>query len=440
MKKKILLILAFLLMFQAPMGVLASEKPEQPLEIIEEIEGEEPVLTPEQLEAIKEAERLAEWERQVNKHINKSVDNLTTTYLVGDFKSGTILEADNIDELVAIASTTKILTVYVALDQIKAGNISYDDVVTIDRETHLIGGSSFKLKEGETVTVKQLIEAAMIVSGNDAVNALAKHIAGTESAFVNMMKAKLESLGITNYILVNSSGLPNYVINEQNMMTTRNLFGLSRAFLRDYPEMLEITKRSELVVEEREFKEKNTNPILEEMPQVDGLKTGYTGKAGRCMVATGLVRGDGVSNGDIRLIGITMGSNSDAERYVAIKKLMESALSNYEYKILGETQIPIETVSNEDLEPKEISIYPFEEVEILKKKSDVVTYTTDLTPITGPLDSGTKVGSINYYVNGEQVHGSDLVIKEDIVESSFLKKLQIKYRNFFQSTYALFNN
>ncbi|NLD17589.1 MAG: hypothetical protein GX666_08420, partial [Tissierellia bacterium] len=108
--------------------------------------------------------------------------------------------------------------------------------------------------------------------------------------------------------------------------------------------------------------------------------------------------------------------------------------------ILGETQIPIETVSNESLEPKDISIYPFEEVEILKKKSDVVTYTTDLKAITGPMNSGAAVGSINYYVNGEQVHASDLVIKEDIVESSFLKKLQIKYRNFFQSTYALFNN
>ena len=439
MKKKILLILAFLFLLQNPMAIKAAEKPEKPLEIINEIE-EEPVLTPEQLEAIKEAERLAEWERQVKKHINKSVDTLTTTYLVGDFKSGTILEADNIDELVAIASTTKILTVYVALDEIKAGNISFDDPVTIDRETHLIGGSSFKLKEGETVTVKQLIDAAMIVSGNDAVNALAKHIAGTESSFVNMMKAKLESLGITNYILVNSSGLPNYVINQQNMISTRDLFKLSRQFLIDYPEILEITRKSSLVDENREFDEKNTNPILGEISEIDGLKTGYTGKAGRCMVATGLVRGDGVSNGDIRLIGITMGSNSDAERYVAIKKLMESAIGNYEYKILGETQIPIETISNEQLDPSEINVYPNEQIEILKKKSDVVTYTTNLMGIDKPLKSGTSVGSINYYVNGEEVHKSDLVVKEDIVESSFLKRLQIRYKNFFASAYAIFNN
>lgn len=440
MKKKLIIILALIFIIQSPIGVFAAEKVESPIEEITEMETEETTLSDEEQEALKEAERKAEWERQVQKHINKSIDALTTTYLVGDFKSGTILEADNIDELVAIASTTKILTVYVALDEIKKGNISYEDTVTIDRETQLIGGSSFELKEGDQVTVRQLIEAAMIVSGNDAVNALAKHIAGSEASFVNMMKAKAESLGITSYVFVNSSGLPNYVINQQNMISTRDLFKLSRQFLLDYPEILEITRKSSLIDKNREFDEKNTNPILGEISEIDGLKTGYTGKAGRCMVATGLVRGDGVSNGDIRLIGITMGSNSDAERYVAIKKLMESAIGNYEYKILGETQIPIETISNEQLEPSEINVYPNEQIEILKKKSDVVTYTTSLKGIDKPLKSGTSVGSINYYVNGEQVHKSDLVVKEDIVESSFLKRLQIRYKNFFASTYAIFNN
>ncbi len=440
MKKKLIIILSLILLFQFPMGVLAAKKVEEPQEGVIQLEGEETTLTIEEQEAIKEAERKAEWERQVKKHINKSVEDLTTTYLIGDFKSGTILEADNIDELVAIASTTKILTVYVALDEIKNGKISYDDIVTIDRETQLIGGSSFELKEGDQVTVRQLIEAAMIVSGNDAVNALAKHIAGSEGAFVNMMKAKLESLGITRYQIINSSGLPNYVINEQNMLSTRDLFGLSRSFLNDYPEVLEITKMSDLIDEKREFEEKNTNPILGELLEIDGLKTGYTGKAGRCMVATGMTRGDGVSNGDIRLVGITMGSNSDAARYVAIKKLMEKAFANYEYKILGETQIPIDKVTNEQLEPSEINVYPNEQIEILKRKSDVVTYTTSLSGITGPLNSGTVVGHINYYVNGEQVHESDLVVKEDILESSFLKKLQIRYKNFFASAYAIFNN
>lgn len=440
MKKKLIIILVLIFIIQSPMGVFAVEKVEKPINGITEIETEETTLTIEEQEALKEAERKAEWERQVKKHIYKSVDALTTTYLVGDFKSGTILEADNIDELVAIASTTKILTVYVALDEIKKGNISYDDIITVDRETQLIGGSSFELKEGDQVTVRQLIEAAMIVSGNDAVNALARHIAGTESSFVNMMKAKTESLGITSYVFVNSSGLPNYVINQQNMISTRDLFKLSRQFLIDYPEILEITRKSSLVDENREFDEKNTNPILGEISEIDGLKTGYTGKAGRCMVATGLVRGDGVSNGDIRLIGITMGSNSDAERYVAIKKLMESAIGNYEYKILGETQIPIETISNEQLDPSEINVYPNEQIEILKKKSDVVTYTTNLMGIDKPLKSGTSVGSINYYVNGEEVYKSDLVVKEDIVESSFLKRLQIRYKNFFASAYAIFNN
>lgn len=432
--------MALIFLLQAPLGVLAVDKVKEPLEVIKELEGEEPVLTPEEEAALREAERKAEWESQVNRHINKSVETLTTTYLVGDVKSGIILEADNIDEMVAIASTSKILTVYVVLDEIKAGNISYDDVITIDRETQRIGGSTFKLKEGEEVTVRQLIEAAMIVSGNDAVYALAKHIAGSEAAFVNMMKVKAESLGITSYIFVNSSGLPNYNINRQNSISTRDLFTLSRAIILDYPEILEITKMPELVVEEREFKEKNTNPILGDLVEIDGLKTGYTGKAGRCMVATGLVKGDGVTKGDIRLIGITMGSNSDAERYVAIKKLMESAFSNYEYRILGETREPITTVYNEDLTPCDIEIYSTEEIEILKKRSDMVTYTTDIREINCPMEAGTLVGTINYYINGEKIHTSDLVIREKLEEANFFRKLYIRYMELFETAYMMFNS
>lgn len=427
------LAIIFLLGTFAPLKTLAAD-PEVPAE------GEEVELTEEELEAKRQAEIKAEWERQVKKYINKDPDQLTTAYLVGDYASGEILEEKNIDDLVAIASTTKILSIYVVLDEIKAGHISLDDKVYIDKDISRLGGSSYKLKEGEEIPVEDLIKAALIVSGNDATKALAKHVAGSEEAFVEKMKAKLEELNITNYQIINSSGLPNYNIDKQNMLTTRDLFYLSRAFIKDYPEMLKITSMKELVNLERDFKEENTNPLLGEFPQVDGLKTGYTGLAGRCLVATALVKGDGEKTKDLRLISITMGSNSDAARYVAAKKLLKKSLDTYVYESLSNPNTLIASIEDDKLDPKEVNIYPKEEFSLLRKKSDFTNSTNTIEELEPPLKAGQTVGTISYYLNGEEVFTTDLIIKQDVLEASILRKIQGLYGSLYMSLFKIFNS
>lgn len=427
------LAIVFLLGTFAPLEAFAEDS-ELPAE------GEEVQLTEEELEAIRQAEIQAEWERQVKKYINKDPDQLTTAYLVGDYASGEILEARNIDDLVAIASTTKILSIYVVLDEIKAGHISLDDKVYIDKEISRLGGSSYKLKEGEEIPVEDLIKAALIVSGNDATKALAKHLAGSEEAFVEKMKAKLEELNITNYQIINSSGLPNYNIDKQNMMTTRDLYYLSRAFIKDYPEMLEITSMKELVNLERDFKEENTNPLLGEFPQVDGLKTGYTGLAGRCLVATALIKGDKETTKDLRLISITMGSNSDAARYVAAKKLLKKSLDTYVYQILANPNQVVASVEDDNLDPVEVNIYTKEEFSLLIKKSDFTNSTTQIDDLVPPLKAGQEVGTISYYLNGEEIFSTALIVKQDVLEASILRKIQDLYASLYMSLFKIFNS
>lgn len=435
MKKKIIILILALILTVQPVASLAAQNPEpKPGEaVIEPISDEEK-------ERLAELERQAEWERQVAKVEHKSIDELTTTYLLGDFVTGEILIEDNIDELVAIASTTKILTVFVALDEISKGNISYSDVVKIDKQTAAIGGSTYGLKVDEEYTVKQLITAAMVLSGNDAVNALAKYIAGTESNYVNMMKAKLDSLGIKKYELINTSGLPNYNINKQNMMTTRGLFTLSREFLKTYPEILETCQITEINEMERNFKGKNTNPLLGIIPEIDGLKTGYTGLAGRCMVATGIVRGDKVDTDDMRLIGITMGSVSDAARYVAIKKLMENAFADYRYRILGNLDKPLKRVESEKFFPGEVDVYTKFTISFISKTTDNISMTEEIQDIVPPKDAGAKVGEAVYYVNGEEKLRTDLIIKEPISELSLMRRVQMMYEELFNTAYMVFNN
>lgn len=427
------LAIVFLLGSFAPLKVFAKD-----LEL--PVEEEEVQLSEEELEAQRQAEIQAEWERQVKKYINKDPDQLTTAYLVGDYASGEILEEKNIDDLVAIASTTKILSIYVVLDEIKAGHISLEDKVYIDKEISRLGGSSYKLKEGEEIPVEDLIKAALIVSGNDATKALAKYVAGSEEAFVEKMKAKLESLDIKNYQLINSSGLPNYNIDKQNMMTTRDLFHLSRAFIRDYPQMLKITAMTELVNLERDFKEENTNPLLGEFPQVDGLKTGYTGLAGRCLVATALIKGDKETTKDLRLISITMGSNSDAARYVAAKKLLKKSLDTYVYQNLANPNQVVASVEDDKLDPKEVNIYPKEEFSKLIKKSDFTNSTSQIDDLVPPLKAGQEVGTISYYLNGEEIFSTALIVKQDVLEASILRKIQGFYASLYMSLYKIFND
>lgn len=442
MKKYISFILILgILLYSSPTFVFASDPSQNresvPLQMPEDVELEE-VLSEEELKALEEAKRKEAFEKAVSEVAHLNYGQLTKAYLLGDFDSGKILEENNIDSLVAIASTSKILTVYVVLDQVKEGKISLDDEIVVDRETALIGGSSYELKEGEIVKVEDLIKAAMVVSGNDAVFLLSKHIAGSEQAFVKLMEQKLVDLGIEDFQIINSSGLPNYTINKQNMLTTRGLFQLSRSFLMDYPEILEITKTQEIVDEGRKFDHTNTNPILGVVEGIDGLKTGYTGLAGRCMVATGKILGDGEKTSDMRLIGITMGSESDAKRYVAIKKLMERGLSLYENRLIGLSLDPVETIENEDLVPSEIKIFPRDSKPVLTLKSHNIREEKTVDEINSPKKNGDKLGTIKYYNGKDLVFETDLIVKEDYIESSTIRKLQILYRDLFTSVIEYF--
>lgn len=403
------------------------------------VDGKEVQMTEDEykkhLEELEEEKFLA----AVRRERHKDLEDLTTAYVLADFESGKILYEHNIDEVVALASTSKILTIYVVMDQIKAGHISMDDTVTIDKEVASLGGSTYDLKEGEQVPVSKLIVASMVVSGNDATRALAKHVAGTEDNFTQMMTAKLEDLGIEQYQIINASGFPDYMQNKQNMMSTRDLLKLTRYFLKDYPEVLSMTSIQKIVEEDRNYEEDNTNPILGDVPGVDGLKTGYTGMAGRCMVATGKKTGVFDNTEDIRFIGITMGSASDAQRYVAIKRIMEDGLKNYEKRIIVDLEEPVETVEGIGTDPEEIKVYAKETASIAIKKDQPIDRHIEIDQIRPPRQAGETVGRAVYSLDGQEILNTDLIIKEDINDPSFLGQIARIYNNGFRRLANIFN-
>lgn len=431
MKKTILFILIFSLSFIAISPVSLALGTETDL-IELTIDGQPVSMTQEEYEKYIEELEEERFRQAVKEEENKSLEELTHAYLLGDFETGKIFYSNNIDEKVAIASTSKILSIYVIMDHIKSGAISMEDIVHIDREVAILGGSSYDLREGEKKTVSELIIAAMVVSGNDATRALAKHLAGSEEEFVKLMKNKLDELGITDYQIINASGLPNYELDMQNMMTTRDLFNLTRSFIKDYPEILSITSIRQIVEEDRDFDEENTNPILGDLDGIDGLKTGYTGLAGRCMVATGKTSGVFDNTKDMRLIGITMGSDSDAKRYVAIKRIMEDGLNHYQNRLVGLGQEPIDYGQAAQFKNRQISLYAKEPSLVSLRDDQDLTYETIKYDLVAPMEAGAKAGELVYYLDGQEVYKTDLIIKEDIIDPTFLGRIAKLYENGFR--------
>lgn len=360
------------------------------------------------------------------------LEGLTKSYLLGDYKSGEILEGYNLDEVRAMASTSKLVSIFVVLDKVSDGSISLKDEVEIDHEVASLTGSTFKLKEGDKVSVEKLIEASMVVSGNDAITALAKYIAGSTDAFVKMMNDKCEELGLKNSLMVNPTGLTNYEITDYNKMTTREMFKLATELLKQHPEILQYTTIEKLEEPERNFIEYSTNPVLGIVPEVDGLKTGYTNAAGRCVILTGLENGVENKSKDMRLICITTGSNSDFERFVACKRLITKGFEDYGYNAVGDTEKEVRTIEVLNSQDEVIPVYQKEVGYILsksdKKLKEIVSIDEDLK---APLEAGTSVGKISFYKDDDLVYKSDLIVKDKVYEKGFFNKFKKVFEEIF---------
>lgn len=368
----------------------------------------------------------------IQKYEDMPLENLTATYLLGDFETGEILEASNIDEVRAMASTSKLVSIFVVLDEVKDKKISLDDEVTIDKEAASLTGSSYKLKEGDKVSVDNLITASLVVSGNDAITALSKHVAGSTDAFVSMMNKKCKSLGLKNAHMVNPTGLTDYSIEDYNKMTTREMFTLSCEILKYHPEILKYTSKPAIKEESRNFIEYSTNPILGIVPEIDGLKTGYTNASGRTVILTGLEKGSENKTKDMRLIGITTGSNGDWQRFVACKRLMTKAFEDYDNKKIGDLNKEVRTIEVEDSQDTNIPIYQKKVgYKVVKSDEELKPIVKIKTDLVAPIEAGESVGNIKYYDGDDLVFESDLIVKDKVYEQGVINRFKRAFEEIF---------
>ncbi len=351
--------------------------------------------------------------------------SLCTSYLVGDLESEEILTSYQTDQVIGLASTSKLVSLYVIYDALAAGEMKLTDPVVMDEEVTKIPGSSLKSKPGERFSVSDLIDATLIISGNDAVTALGKKLAGTTDRFVERMNQKCQDLGLSHAHMVNPHGLTDYALNDYNQMTSKELFHLVCQLLKDHPEILDRTTKAKIDQVDRHFLAYNTNPLLGIVPGVDGLKTGYTNAAGRCLVATAKIKEIPGITKPARLISLTMGCPSNMARFVLSKDLMEESLSRYSKRIVALEDKPIGEAKVLEGREKKVQVYPTETKTILwdgQKNIKTKVYVEDLKP---PVKAGTIVGRAEVYEGKDLVAKFPVKVKENVEPQNVLVRLQV---------------
>jgi D-alanyl-D-alanine carboxypeptidase (penicillin-binding protein 5/6) len=229
--------------------------------------------------------------------------------LVMDMDSGKILYEQNADKLIQPASLTKILTLYLVNEDLRAGKIHLSDMVRISFNAINVDDSKMLYHDDDAIPLDDLIKGIAIFSANDATIAVAEHLEGSVDKFVKRMNDKARELGMVNSYFVNPHGLPD----SHQLTTAHDILILSREYLDRFPDMLNV--HSIQYFRYNSITHHNSNVLLKECPDVDGLKTGYVRAAGYHLVAT-------AKRGDVRLIAIVLGARNPKTRAIQAKMLL----------------------------------------------------------------------------------------------------------------------
>ena len=250
--------------------------------------------------------------------------------LLLEAESGTVLFAHHPDRKRSPASTQKLVLELVVLELVKAGKISLEDSVFVSRRAARTGGSQVFLKRGEVFTLRELMEAAAIASANDACVAIAEHVSGSTSGFVKLMNDRAQSLGMHNTRVVNVHGLDNTPRGKGNASTAHDLSKIARELILGHPEALKWSSTRRKPFRNGKFTLRATNKLLGRFQGLDGLKTGYTRRAGSCLVSTAMPR-------DMRLISVILGAPSTRVRDRETRRLLSWGFNNFSRVPLVET-------------------------------------------------------------------------------------------------------
>ncbi len=313
--------------------------------------------------------------------------------------TGKILYESNPDERAPIASVTKIMTMLLIMEAVDSGKITLDDMVTVSENAMSYGGSTMFLETGERLTVNDMMKGIAVASANDGCVAMAEHLAGSESAFVDKMNARAKELGMENTHFVNTNGLDaddHYSSARDVAIMSRELISHKKIF--DYTSIWMDTLRG------GKFQLANTNKLIRFYDGANGLKTGSTSKALCCLSAS-------AKRNDMQLIAVVLGAPTSKERFASAKSLLDYGFANYDVNTQVTAGDEVETVSVEKGVETEVKAIAGGTYQTLVKKGGEDNVKKDIIfdeEITAPLEAGQKIGTMRISRDGETLAEIDL--------------------------------
>ncbi|MBM4858451.1 D-alanyl-D-alanine carboxypeptidase [Vibrio parahaemolyticus] len=338
-------------------------------------------------------------------------------YVLMDYHTGKVLVERDADKRLNPASLTKLMTAYVAGQEVNAGNISLDDQVVISRNAwakNFPDSSKMFIEVNTSVSLSDLYRGLVVQSGNDASVAIAEHVAGSEAGFVSLMNSWASQLGLTNSSFTNPHGLDS----DGLYSTPHDIAKLGQAIIRDLPDIYPMYSETSFTY--NGITQYNRNGLLRDRSMnVDGMKTGYTSGAGYSLATS-------ATNGDMRLIAVVMGAKSQSVRESESKQLLSYGFRFYD------TLMP--TAAGTDIanarvwmgQKDELKVGVNRDVYLTLPKGDVnklkaeVEYNGDLL---APIAQDQVVGTLLYKVDGKVVKETGLVALEPVEEGGIFKRI-----------------
>ena len=361
--------------------------------------------------------------------VNAENENLSSDVINLKSQSGIIIEADtgkvlfekDADTKRAPASMTKIMTMLLIVEELEKGNISLKDEVTISERAASMGGSQIYLEKGSTATVEELLTTIAVGSANDSAVAMAEKIGGTVENFVVLMNKRAKELGANNTTFKNPHGL-----DEEGHETTARDMALIAKEVVKHDNIIKLSSTYETTIRHKNGKSLwlvNTNSLIKFYSGLDGLKTGFTDKAGYCLTGT-------MKRNDMRLITVVMHAETKEDRNTDTINMMEYAYSMYNKKTLVSSENYLGNMFIDNAKSRKVKYYLEKDANVIvDKNTREVNYKYDieLDNIKAPLKKGDKIGTLKLNYNNEIID-YNLIVKEDVYKSNFFTRM----KNYFK--------
>ena len=313
--------------------------------------------------------------------------------------TGNILYESNPDERLPIASVTKVMTMLLIMEAVDSGKISLDDMVTVSENAMSYGGSTMFLETGEQLTVNDMLKGIAVASANDGCVAMAEHLAGSESAFVDMMNEKAKKLGMENTHFMNTNGLDE----DDHYSSARDVAIMSRELMK-HETIFNYTSIWMDTLRGGKFQLANTNKLIRFYDGANGLKTGSTSKALCCLSAA-------AKRNDMQLIAVVLGAPTSAERFASAKSLLDYGFANYAVNTQITAGDEVQKIAVEKGVDKEVGVVAGDSCSTLVKKGQEDNITKEIKideTITAPIEAGQKIGTMTISRDGEVIADLDL--------------------------------